>query len=342
MRSFLLTIVLVAATAASLTLAAPMASTFTGKDNALDSTAAATTPDLKITMEESMSMASIAINATIATKYSGEIISDLPPACPPSYDPSKTYFFGDVIELRGRSFQCNAMGFGMWCESPEWDDAYLEEDENAENPWNGGWAHMGPCASATLEEVKELVEAEKQMADSNSWTADERESSNDGHAATTATTAPDGNPDCTKEICSYELTESSILNYQVNVPEGKLSMKLIHDGKSWLGLAFSETGRMVDSDAVIGIPEENAVKKFYLGGKYMGAIQIMPTSRQTLSDASIQIVNGQTIMEFTKKLQEDGEIEILPGKNIMLFAYGSGVGFGYHGPGERMAFELDI
>ena len=53
-------------------------------------------------------------------------------------------------------------------------------------------------------------------------------------------------------------------------------------------------------------------------------------------------MDGQTIMNFTKLLQEDGEIEILLCINITLFACGSRDGLGYHGPQVMMAFELDL
>mmetsp|Transcript_32922 Transcript_32922/g.62911 ORF Transcript_32922/g.62911 Transcript_32922/m.62911 type:complete len:197 (-) Transcript_32922:54-644(-) len=162
---------------------------------------------------------------------------------------------------------------------------------------------------------------------------------------TTLATKGAATMDCTLEMCSYEVAESTSLKYQVNELEGTLSMEVIHDGESWLGLAFSEDGGMINSQAVIGLPEENTVQKFNLGGKAIGAIELM--EQQSLTNTSIQIVDGQTIMKFTKLLDEDGEIEIFAGppggmKNIMLFAHGSGLALGYHGPDAWVKFELTL
>ena len=83
-------------------------------------------------------------------------------------------------------------------------------------------------------------------------------------------------------------------------------------------------------------------KKYNLRGKSACAVQPMLDDHQTLSDASIQMVDGQTIMKFAKLLQEDGEIEIVAGKNIMLFAHGGYLDLEYHGPQARMACELTL
>jgi hypothetical protein len=66
----------------------------------------------------------------------------------------------------------------------------------------------------------------------------------------------------------------------------------------------------------------------------------MPESAQTLTDASIDVKDGQTIMKFTKIMKEAGEIEITPRENIFLGAYGSSDVLGYH-PG-RSIFDLNL
>lgn len=130
---------------------------------------------------------------------------------------------------------------------------------------------------------------------------------------------------------------------------GSIAMEVIHDGDEpvWLGLAFSEAGAMVGSDAVIGTPDDGVVQKYALGGKDPSAVEPVIDGRQTLADASIAVDEyGQTIMKFTKLLAEDGEIEVFSSggnaKNTVLFAHGmGGDGFGHHG-GNRMAFEIGL
>ena len=66
----------------------------------------------------------------------------------------------------------------------------------------------------------------------------------------------------------------------------------------------------------------------------------MPDSAQTLTDASVEVVDGQTIMKFTKIMKETNEIEIKPDANTFLWAYGSSNTLGYHS--ARSPFDLNL
>ncbi|KAL3802987.1 hypothetical protein HJC23_011610 [Cyclotella cryptica] len=147
--------------------------------------------------------------------------------------------------------------------------------------------------------------------------------------------------DCTRDFCEVQLADNLWQRYRVNVPDGSdikkcdqctISMEVTYDGESWVSIAFSEDGEMVGSEAVIGIWGENGniPQKYYLGGKADSQIQAMPRSRQTLTDATVEVSNGQTIMKFTKIMNEEGEIEIKAGENKFLWAYGSSATLGYH------------
>ena len=81
--------------------------------------------------------------------------------------------------------------------------------------------------------------------------------------------------------------------------------------------------------------------KYNLGGKYDAAIQPMDESKQTLIDASIETVDGQTIMTFTKMLHESDEIEIFPGNNTFLWAHGPDTYTTYHGD-SKGSFNLNL
>ncbi|KAL7518721.1 hypothetical protein ACHAWX_003532 [Stephanocyclus meneghinianus] len=153
---------------------------------------------------------------------------------------------------------------------------------------------------------------------------------------------------CTEDFCEIQLDDKFWHRYRVNVPDGTdlekceqctISMEVIYDGESWVSIAFSEDGGMVGSEAVITFPQiirgimgenGNIPQKYYLGGKGDSQIQPMPLSQQTLTDATIEVSNGQTIMKFTKVMKEDGEIEIKGGDNTFLWAYGSSNTLGYH------------
>ena len=81
-------------------------------------------------------------------------------------------------------------------------------------------------------------------------------------------------------------------------------------------------------------------QKYDLVSKWpFGATQGMSENKQTLTDTSIEIVDGQTILKFTKLMKEDGEIELLVGdENTLLYAYGSSTSLGYHA--GRGSFDL--
>lgn len=138
---------------------------------------------------------------------------------------------------------------------------------------------------------------------------------------------------------SRQLTSSAVFNYKVNESEGTFSGELVLDDEvGWMAIGMSEDGRMVGSDAVIGT-EDGLVQKYYLRAKWGNAARV--SRAQTLTDTSIEIVDGQTIMKFTKAISEDGEKEITPGiDNTFLFAFGYG-GLSYHGR-NRMSFTLEL
>jgi hypothetical protein len=81
-----------------------------------------------------------------------------------------------------------------------------------------------------------------------------------------------------------------------------------------------------------GIPGENGnvPQKYNLTTKTPAGTELMPADQQTLEDASVQVNNGQTIMTFTKMMDEAGEIPIKTGDNNFLWAYGSSSTLGYH------------
>ena len=113
-----------------------------------------------------------------------------------------------------------------------------------------------------------------------------------------------------------------------------LSGKVVHSGAVWVGVAFSTSGSMVGSDAIIGLPSDSTVMKYNLNG-YATSFVVLD-SAQTLTGNVIQVSDGGvTTMLFTKLLVEPGETPIEPeGEHFMLFAYGSGPDLAFH---ARMA-----
>ena len=75
---------------------------------------------------------------------------DVIPACPPAYYVAKTdYVGGDLVTITDNIFACNSP-YVMYCNIGEWDDALLDQDENAGEMWSDAWVYVGPCTALTV------------------------------------------------------------------------------------------------------------------------------------------------------------------------------------------------
>ncbi len=66
----------------------------------------------------------------------------------------------------------------------------------------------------------------------------------------------------------------------------------------------------------------------------------MQAGNQTLKNASVEVIDGQTIMKFTKIMKETGEIEITAEENKFLWACGSDKDLGFHK--AKASFDLNL
>jgi hypothetical protein len=150
--------------------------------------------------------------------------------------------------------------------------------------------------------------------------------------------------DCTSSFCQKQLSDACFVEWKVNnVVPSTLSMTLVCKGNAWVAIGFSENGKMMASDAVLGIPGSGSnPEKYRLGGYDQSAIVPMEAEKQTLIDANVSYDNAAdvTILKFTKIMSEDGQIEIKPGKNTFLYAKGISEVLNYHQ--ERDLFELTL
>ena len=167
-----------------------------------------------------------------------------------------------------------------------------------------------------------------------------RTAADNGGQGNMITMAANGD-DCTSYFCQKKLSDSCLLEYKVNiVVPATISMVLVCDGSRWVGIGFSESGKMMQSEAVLGSPTGSVPQKYSLGGYDQSAVVPMEEKAQTLIDASINYYDADdvTVLKFTKVLNEHGEIEIKPGRNTFLFAKGIFEDLNYHQ--ERDTFEL--
>jgi hypothetical protein len=79
-------------------------------------------------------------------------------------------------------------------------------------------------------------------------------------AAPSPTASPATTVDCTMDFCENQLADNFILRYRINVPPGAdattcdrctITMECNYDGEAWVGIAFSNDGLMIGSEAVM-------------------------------------------------------------------------------------------
>ncbi|KAL7541858.1 hypothetical protein ACHAXR_011295 [Thalassiosira sp. AJA248-18] len=158
----------------------------------------------------------------------------------------------------------------------------------------------------------------------------------------------DPTPSCPESLIGVMRPDPDAVLYYAIVPpnppednNGLLCARLEVNSESWVAFAVSEEGKMIGSNAIIGLPDENLVLKYDLNGKSAGQVVAMADDKQTLMDTAIVQEGGKTTIEFTKMLVEDGEIAILEeGLNNFLYASGRSNSLGYHA--TRVSFVKDF
>jgi hypothetical protein len=122
------------------------------------------------------------------------------------------------------------------------------------------------------------------------------------------------------------LSFSYTIEYDEDINMGSISVRVAYSKFGWVGFGFSESGGMVDSTAVIGRLDQNMSLSnpgiYNLGGKALDSVSLSPN--QTLIDARLMSEGNQTVLEFTKLLEEPGHVPVnVSGTNFFLVAAGS-------------------
>lgn len=76
---------------------------------------------------------------------------------------------------------------------------------------------------------------------------------------------------------------------------GILYGRLEAENDGWIGLGISPNGKMVGSEAIVGVPDDDSVMKFELNGKSTSRVDPMPDDKQTLRDVYVREEDGMTI-----------------------------------------------
>jgi DOMON domain len=122
---------------------------------------------------------------------------------------------------------------------------------------------------------------------------------------------------------------SLLMRQFVNQNDQTVTVQLEYAGIGWLGFAFTAKPIMLPNTAVIGLPDAATVQKYDLQGRVV--TQIVPLQeRQTLTNATIEQVDGKTTLTFTKPLVEDTELAVAAGPTLFNYAIGGSNQLAYH------------
>ena len=133
---------------------------------------------------------------------------------------------------------------------------------------------------------------------------------------------------------AIDLRRGLSLRHVASLEDDAVTVELEYEGHAWLSVGVSRTGRMVVSDAVIGIPEDdNSSIPPVNPGKYRmttesssgSGVNLLPSSYQTLRDSSISQNATHTVLRFTKFLEENDELPISRDEeSVWIYAVGRG------------------
>ena len=126
------------------------------------------------------------------------------------------------------------------------------------------------------------------------------------------------------------------LSQVINQNNGTVTIQLEYDGTAWVSFGFSKTTAMVPNIAVIGLPDEQTVKKYNMIGKGLADVFELPEEEQTLMDTSITQKDGVTTLKFTQTLDDLVDVPVVKADpNTYIWAYGMGNPIGFHSPTAR-------
>ncbi|CAM9906597.1 unnamed protein product, partial [Choristocarpus tenellus] len=121
--------------------------------------------------------------------------------------------------------------------------------------------------------------------------------------------------------------------------------KVTYTGTGWVSLGFSDTGDMIGSDAVIGLPNDQSVLEYDLTSKDQTTLP-EESETQEISSTSVTQEADQTTITFTRPLDPMGEgkqqLSATAGDTtILIWAAGSENDLGYH-ESSRGVTSLDL
>lgn len=154
----------------------------------------------------------------------------------------------------------------------------------------------------------------------------------------------------TMELLTRKLDHStplfgvSFLEWRLRPIEGLVDFRLSARGSVWLGFALAGSRSMLNTPpylagsgpAIIAQPSTGVVAQHLLRGRSVGEIIRLPDAQQTITDAAVAVVDGRTIMAFTRSIEvppqaDPSERRIDVRGTGIIFAVGNQDALSYHG-----------
>ncbi|CAI7865916.1 unnamed protein product [Closterium sp. NIES-54] len=149
-------------------------------------------------------------------------------------------------------------------------------------------------------------------------------------AASAANCQPSTLPDFASAVT---LSHGLVLHWTPATSGGSVSMAVEAPASAgWISVAFSSSGTMAPSDAVIGNADGGAaVQAYSITGYDMGSVK--PSGKPSLGSAGLTKSGDKIIMKFSRSEGDGGSVAFKSGKNKLIWATSSGgsTTLGYHG-----------
>jgi DOMON domain len=137
----------------------------------------------------------------------------------------------------------------------------------------------------------------------------------------------DASADCSDYTHAAQLAGDVLMVFVLT--SSKLSVRLEVSAEKWVafGISPDSRGKMVGSDAIIGLPlaplSQSNPGKYIMDGESVSSVYLRDDAAQTLTNGNVWQENGKTYLAFTKQLEESDEYPISStGENYFLWAYG--------------------
>ncbi|CAN0464209.1 unnamed protein product [Ascophyllum nodosum] len=139
----------------------------------------------------------------------------------------------------------------------------------------------------------------------------------------------------------FEATPTSGLTlfWSVVKNDTEVSVKAVYEGEGWLGIGFSDSGSMIGSDAVVGLPDEGTVLEYDMVEHDTPS----ESAEKEISNNTITQADGVTTLTFVRPLSPSGDgkqVLSIEEKTTWLYAWGDGNDFKEHE--QDGSFDLSL